>query len=109
MTFNAPTKEQRAKSISDEMMDLVDRLGHGAPEVDPRAWQHLLVYAPKRASTDTNRVEQIATVVKDLIETLMLWNGQASAGLDVKGLAGLRDELNDAIKRAEPQEGTPNA
>ncbi len=36
---------------------------------------------------------RIATVVKDLIETLMLWNGQASAGLDVKFLAGLRDEL----------------
>lgn len=40
-----------------------------------------------------DRAEVIATVVKDLIETLMLWNGQASAGLDVRGLAGLRDEI----------------
>jgi hypothetical protein len=39
------------------------------------------------------RASQIAIAVKDLIETLMLWNGQASAGLDVKFLAGLRDEL----------------
>lgn len=39
------------------------------------------------------RASQIAVAVKDLIESLMLWNGQASAGLDVKYLAGLRDEL----------------
>ncbi len=35
-----------ARSIDDEMMDLVDRLGALEP-VDPRAWKHLLVYAPK--------------------------------------------------------------
>lgn len=40
-----PTKA--ARSISDEMMDLVDRLGSEAADVDPRAWEHLLVYAPK--------------------------------------------------------------
>lgn len=37
----------RAQSVSDEMMDLVDRLGSEYDEVDPRAWGHLLVYAPK--------------------------------------------------------------
>lgn len=37
---------------------------------------------------------KIAVAVKDLIETVMLWNSQASAGLDVKCLAGLRDELS---------------
>jgi hypothetical protein len=42
---------------------------------------------------DGERVAQVAVIVKDLIETLMLWNGQASAGLDVRCLAGLRDEL----------------
>jgi hypothetical protein len=46
---------------------------------------------------------QIATVVKDLIETLMLWNGQASAGLDVKFLAGLRDELAEYNARNNPK------
>jgi hypothetical protein len=40
-----------------------------------------------------DRLSQIATIVKDVIESLMLWNGQASAGLDVRGLAGLRDEV----------------
>jgi hypothetical protein len=42
-----PKGERRAKPISDEMMDLVDRLGSEAAQVDPRAWKHLLVYAPK--------------------------------------------------------------
>ncbi|ONC17944.1 hypothetical protein AQ913_22260 [Burkholderia pseudomallei] len=41
--------ETRAKSISDEMMDLADRLGSEWKDVDPRAWQHLLVYAPAEA------------------------------------------------------------
>jgi hypothetical protein len=44
----APTPE-RAQTISDAMMDLVDRLGSEASEVDPRAWKSLLVYAPERA------------------------------------------------------------
>lgn len=33
-------------SISDEMMDLADRLGSEWDRVDPRAWAHLMVYAP---------------------------------------------------------------
>lgn len=41
--------EARAKSISDEMMDLADRLGSEWKDGDPRAWQHLLVYAPAEA------------------------------------------------------------
>lgn len=48
--------EARAKSISDEMMDLADRLGSEWKDVDPRAWQHLLVYAPAEARlTDAAR------------------------------------------------------
>jgi hypothetical protein len=37
-----------AKSITDELMDCVDRLGSEADTVDPRVWNHLLVYAPKQ-------------------------------------------------------------
>jgi len=33
--------------LTDELMDCVDRLGSEADTVDPRVWQHLLVYAPK--------------------------------------------------------------
>jgi len=40
-------KYTQEKSISDEMMDLVDRLGSEFDKVDLRAWKHLLVYAPK--------------------------------------------------------------
>jgi hypothetical protein len=36
-----------AKSISDELMDCVDRLGSEYDQVDPRVWKHLLVYAPQ--------------------------------------------------------------
>jgi len=35
-----------AKTLSDELMDCVDRLGSEASDVDPRVWDHLLVYAP---------------------------------------------------------------
>jgi hypothetical protein len=36
----------KARSLSDELMDCVDRLGSEAREVDPRVWDHLLIYAP---------------------------------------------------------------
>lgn len=36
-----------AQSVSDDMMNLADRLGSEYDDVDPRAWKHLLVYAPK--------------------------------------------------------------
>lgn len=42
-----PESRQPRLSISDEMMDLADRLGSEADKVDPRAWGHLLVYAPR--------------------------------------------------------------
>ena len=38
---------RQAHSLTDELMDCVDRLGSEADTVDPRVWQHLLVYAPK--------------------------------------------------------------
>ena len=36
-----------ARSLSSELMDCVDRLGSEADTVDPRVWDHLLIYAPK--------------------------------------------------------------
>lgn len=40
--------QHRLESTTDMMMELVDRLGELPNDVDPRAWEHLLVYAPKR-------------------------------------------------------------
>ena len=37
----------RARPLADELMDCVDRLGSEFGSVDPRVWDHLLVYAPK--------------------------------------------------------------
>ncbi|ONC33733.1 hypothetical protein AQ914_25795 [Burkholderia pseudomallei] len=54
--------EARAKSISDEMMDLVDRLGSEWKDVDPRAWQHLLVYAPAEAREPITREAMLAAI-----------------------------------------------
>ena len=73
-------------------------------------WSHIyevraLVVAPLAQSAEQDRIDaekyefDVRTVVKDLIECLMLWNGQASAGLDVNALAGLRNELNAAIAK----------
>lgn len=36
----------RARPLSDELMDCVDRLGSEFGSVDPLVWDHLLVYAP---------------------------------------------------------------
>jgi hypothetical protein len=47
MTYGPAVPTAKAGSITDCIMNLVDRLGHEAGTVDPRAWQHLLVYAPK--------------------------------------------------------------
>lgn len=42
---------KKAPPISDAMMDLVDRLGSEYDKVDPRAWEYLLIYAPKHMLT----------------------------------------------------------
>jgi hypothetical protein len=44
---DADDTRPQARSLTDELMDCVDRLGSEADTVDPRVWQHLLVYAPK--------------------------------------------------------------
>ena len=36
----------RSSTVSEDMMDVVDRLGSEHDEVDPRAWDHMLIYAP---------------------------------------------------------------
>jgi hypothetical protein len=36
-----------ARSVTDDLMDLVDRLGSEVDQVDPLAWAHLIAYAPK--------------------------------------------------------------
>ena len=38
-----------SQSVSDDMMNLADRLGSEYDDVDPRAWKHLLVYAPNES------------------------------------------------------------
>jgi hypothetical protein len=42
------TPQRDLESTTDMMMELADRLGELPDDVDPRAWEHLLVYAPQR-------------------------------------------------------------
>lgn len=42
------TAQPKQESTADMMMGLADRLGELPDDVEPRAWEHLLVYAPKR-------------------------------------------------------------
>jgi hypothetical protein len=63
----------QAESITDYMMNLVDRLGHEASEVDARAWEHLLVYAPKQA-------QQVA-VLEDIEQYRVQMAGISTAAL----------------------------
>jgi hypothetical protein len=40
--------QRQLESTTDMMMELADRLGELPDDIDPRAWEHLLVYAPQR-------------------------------------------------------------
>lgn len=41
-----------SQSVTDDMMNLADRLGSEYDDVDPKAWKHLLVYAPQSAKRE---------------------------------------------------------
>ena len=47
-TSHDTTPQRDLESTTDMMMELADRLGELPDDIDPRAWEHLLVYAPKR-------------------------------------------------------------
>lgn len=38
-------KYKISKSINDDLMDCVDRLGSESDEVDDKVWDHILIYA----------------------------------------------------------------
>jgi hypothetical protein len=93
----------KEKPISDAMMDLVDRLGSEASEVDPRAWKHLLVYSPERADADTAPLDEAT------IDTLRLALGYIGSTdrpdrLEhvgrIRALIGASQERADAEKDA---------
>jgi hypothetical protein len=64
----------KEKPISDAMMDLVDRLGSEASEVDPRAWKHLLVYAPERANAEKDAALTDEQIVENWLTKMGLWD-----------------------------------
>lgn len=48
-----------SQSVTDDMMNLADRLGVEYDDVDPKAWKHLSVYAPKPAKREPLTDEEI--------------------------------------------------
>ena len=46
----SPEQLPSAQPITEAMMDVVDRLGSEYDQVDPRAWDHMLVYAPNASA-----------------------------------------------------------
>lgn len=55
----ASPPQRQLESTTDMMMELADRLGELPDDIDPRAWEHLLVYAPQRQPLDRNTILNI--------------------------------------------------
>jgi hypothetical protein len=91
---------KQARSLTDELMDCVDRLGSEADTVDPRVWQHLLVYAPKHEkepvawanSFDLQNFDMKVRTGPDLHHTVPLYTAPP------KQWVGLTYEEHDNIK-----------
>ena len=88
------TKYEQARSLTDELMDCVDRLGSEADTVDPRVWQHLLVYAPQKQepvawanSFDLKNFDMKVRTCPDLHHTVPLYTA-----LPKRTWVGLTDE-----------------
>ena len=63
LVYTSPPQRQ-LKSTTDMMMELADRLGELPDDVDPRAWSHLLVYAPKKQWVSLTEWEREAIAVE---------------------------------------------
>ena len=48
-----------SQSATDDMMNLADRLGNEYDDVDPKAWKHLLVYAPQPVKREPLTDEEV--------------------------------------------------
>jgi len=84
------TEPMAAQPISDAMMDLVDRLGGEAKDVDPRAWQHLLVYAPKPAVEALRATPTpLADAASAEREAFEAWEAYLNEQKHVLGMPGL--------------------
>lgn len=81
-----------AQSVSDDMMNLADRLGD-LPYVDPRAWRHLLVYAPQQEAVPLTD-EQAKALLKnsDLLDMFLHigWYSAPRKNFDAHGLTLIR-------------------
>jgi len=57
--------QRKLKSTTDMMMELADRLGELPDDIDPRAWSHLLVYAPEAQPPQRTEQEPVETYIHE--------------------------------------------
>jgi hypothetical protein len=92
-----PASEQQAQPISDAMMDLVDRLGSEAKNVDPRAWEHLRVYMPTSEQQSARGLtDPVRTKALEVLQELSLWKSGMSTWRDEPKGPYLEDIVQDA-------------
>jgi hypothetical protein len=101
----AISEAEQAESITDCMMNLVDRLGSECKEVDPKAWKHLLIYAPKAEQEPIWSIDECAKVIK----TLKYIQGIAERGegRPMRDNETLEEFVLGYVKRLEQAEQEP--
>jgi hypothetical protein len=109
---DADETRPQARSLTDELMDCVDRLGSEADTVDPRVWQHLLVYAPKHEkepvawanSSDLQNFDMKVRTGPDLNHTVPLYTSPPK-----REWVGLTDEEVVGIGNASGLKAKPTS
>lgn len=74
----------KARSLTDELMDCVDRLGSEAKDVDPRVWDHLRVYMP---APQAAQAEPQVPLPFNSAQRRRLWDNSPEIHADAKSYA----------------------
>jgi hypothetical protein len=84
------TPDWKLESTTDMMMELAERLGELPDDVDPRAWSHLLVYAPQRTWVGLTKEDK--DLVEDLCEMMIGDAAFSTIEAILKGNNGFAEE-----------------
>ena len=105
----------QARSLTDELMDCVDRLGSEADTVDPRVWQHLLVYAPKgeKHMSGDHNMKLIASLAQ-VNDFVMVHSNELQAILDYvedmeQRIGIVREQLQYILAESVEPDAEPEA
>lgn len=88
-----PSEVDVAPTISQAMMDVVDRLGSEYDQVDPRCWDHMLVYAPKDTIRPSEQVPEKRCIEMTDAEWLRSLTSNTANQSFCEGLKRIADKL----------------